>query len=65
MRVAKTKTLISFAVTAREADLRLCFRLCRSLVFPRDGSYVCSLVNGFLYVSHILKNHVLFTRVKT
>ena len=24
----------------READLRLCFRICRLLVFPRDGSYV-------------------------
>ena len=23
----------------READLRLCFRLCRSLVFPCSGSY--------------------------
>ena len=22
----------------READLRLCFRICRLLVFPRDGS---------------------------
>ena len=24
----------------READLRLCFRLCRLLVFPRGGSFV-------------------------
>ena len=24
----------------READLRLCFRLCRLLVFPRGGSYL-------------------------
>ena len=24
----------------READLRLCFRICRLLVFPRGGSYV-------------------------
>ena len=31
--VAKTKALISFAVY-READLRLCFRQCRLLVFP-------------------------------
>ena len=23
----------------READLRLCFRICRLLVFPRDGSF--------------------------
>ena len=26
----------------READLRLCFRLCRLLVFPRGGSNVSS-----------------------
>ena len=24
----------------READLRLCFRLCKLLVFPQGGSYV-------------------------
>ena len=24
----------------READLRLCFRICRLLVFPRDGSFI-------------------------
>ena len=48
--VAKTKELISFAVTANqlrsycEADLRLCFRICRLLVFPCGGSYIqCSL----------------------
>ena len=40
IRVAKTKALISFAVTAYcEADLRLCFRLCRLLVFPCGGSF--------------------------
>ena len=27
----------------READLRLCFRVCRLLVFPRGGSYVISI----------------------
>ena len=27
----------------READLRLCFRLCRLLVFPWGGSYVCQI----------------------
>ena len=31
----------------READLRLCFRLCRLLVFPRDGS-VGSLFGSLL-----------------
>ena len=42
MHVAKTKALISFAVTAnfnREADLRLCFRICKKQVFSRRGSY--------------------------
>ena len=24
----------------READLRLCFRICRLLVFPRGGSFI-------------------------
>ena len=34
--------LISFAVTAdhREADLRLCFRICKTLVFSWRGSIV-------------------------
>ena len=33
----------------READLRLCFRICRLLVFPRDGSnlYFKSCKNKF------------------
>ena len=26
-----------------EADLRLCFRLCRLLVFPRGGSFLMSM----------------------
>ena len=26
----------------READLRLCFRICRLLVFPWGGSFLCS-----------------------
>ena len=32
-RVVKTKALISFADTNREADLRLCFRICKKPVF--------------------------------
>ena len=28
----------------READLRLCFRICRLLVFPWGGSYGCTLI---------------------
>ena len=35
--MAKTKALIS---SNCEADLRLCFRLCRLLVFPCDGSFL-------------------------
>ena len=43
----------------READLRLCFRICRLLVFPRGGSFMqcriqndqeCALGNGKLHV---------------
>ena len=40
IRVAKTKALISFAVTA---DLRLCFRICRLLVFPMRRLIYCCL----------------------
>ena len=39
IQVAKTKALISFAVTAK-ADLRLCFRICRLLVFSWRGSNI-------------------------
>ena len=37
VRVAKTKALISFGYP--EADLRLCFRICKNPVFSRRGSY--------------------------
>ena len=35
----------------READLRLCFRLCRLLVFPWGGSFVINpcATNGFAH----------------
>ena len=33
----------------READLRLCFRLCRLLVFPWGGSLVLLFQEGFVY----------------
>ena len=33
MYVAKTKALISFAGGYPEADVRLCFRICKMLVF--------------------------------
>ena len=39
IQIAKTKALISFAVIFREADLRLCFRICRTLVFSWLGSH--------------------------
>ena len=38
IQVAKTKALISFG-GYREADLRLCFRICENPVFSRRGSY--------------------------
>ena len=37
IRVAKTKALISFAVTTKL--MRICFRLCKLLVFSSGGSY--------------------------
>ena len=33
----------------READLRLCFRICRLLVFPRDGSYKDHIKMGYQF----------------
>ena len=38
-----------------EADLRLCFRLCRLLVFPWGGSIDC-FKNGILKKDKCLKN---------
>ena len=41
----------------READLRLCFRLCRLLVFPWGGSYItvyllwCRLMNTCAHIN--------------
>ena len=49
--VAKTKALISFAV-----DLRLCFRLCRLLIFPCGGSNVINVILSTLSV----KNDFIF-----
>ena len=49
LSVAKTKALIS---SYCETDLRLCFRLCKLLVFPCSGSYVKrerrSLINKYM-----------------
>ena len=38
----------------READLRLCFRLCRLLVFPCGGSFVTA--SCIVIVNIVLKN---------
>ena len=40
----------------READLRLCFRLCRLLVFPRGGSYYskCNILIREISLSTVL-----------
>ena len=32
----------------READLRLCFRICRLLVFPWGGSFQYQMINALL-----------------
>ena len=41
----------------READLRLCFRPCKLLVFSRTGSIKCSKIDifTFFFFSSILK----------
>ena len=47
----------------READLRLCFRLCRLLVFTRGGSFVHRLLqlqNDLLVILHFFS--LLFFR---
>ena len=37
------------------ADLRLCFRLCRLLVFPRGGSFVSFLLFSIKTILKLLK----------
>ena len=39
----------------READLRLCFRLCRLLVFPWGGSYIAIII--IMIIMKIIINH--------
>ena len=36
-----------------EADLRLCFRLCRLLVFPRGGSNIMDRLTMFAKMSNL------------
>ena len=55
MCVAKTKALISFAVSNREADLRLCFRICKKPVFSRRGSYDIRNTKGTDQTSKMLR----------
>ena len=35
----------------READLRLCFRLCRLLVFPCGGSYLMKVAREKMFLN--------------
>ena len=42
----------------READLRLCFRLCRLLFFPCGGSYMYLIVVIYGYFTNLLKWNV-------
>ena len=37
----------------REAELRLCFRLCRLLVFPWGGSYIVVYINFAMMMSNV------------
>ena len=37
----------------READLRLCFRLCRLLLFPWGGSFIVHSLDSVLQCHHI------------
>ena len=47
-QVAKTKALISFAVTG-SWSATLCFRICKSLVFSRRGSYNMFIIWTYMY----------------
>ena len=46
----------------READLRLCFRLCRLLVFPRGGSN--EITRASYSNEDEVKNHLFFSSLK-
>ena len=48
----------------READLRLCFRLCRLLVFPWGGSYVLVWIVSLLVYRTILDTIVFLYWVR-
>ena len=38
----------------READLRLCFRICQKLVFSRHGSYLKDNIYRFFIKTHVV-----------
>ena len=43
----------------READLRLCFRICKMLVFSRQGSYSCEICGKAFREKGTLQIHML------
>ena len=55
IRVAKTKALISFA-----ADLRLCFHLCRLLVFPCNGSIIKTAMKAITIATKCHRKYMYF-----
>ena len=63
IRVAKTKALISFA-GYREANMRLCFRICKSR-FSHNEAHIVKLVftwvNIFLFL-FLFKTEIVGTR---
>ena len=73
IRVAKTKALISFAVTKgadqlrgyRKADLRLCFRICKKPVISRRGSYNLIMLTCLCNVEPLLPNFYIVKLVFT
>ena len=52
----RKKRNCTIPVANHEADLRLCFRLCRLLVFPFDGSY---LLLSFVFLVMLVLKHYL------
>ena len=48
----------------READLRLCFRICRLFVFPCGGSYIIRTVSDLTsrkYIAPVVRKSESFT----
>ena len=61
IRIAKTKALVSFAVT----DLRLCFRICKNPVFSRRGSYANIMHHDLQYCLNIFMSQCFYSDLKT